>query len=513
MEHQKSHYVTDWLEKRAKLTPDTIALEDADHGTRTTYAEWNAAANRTARMLDRMGIGKGDLVSVYSVNRREYLDLLFACGKTGAILHNLNWRLTVHELASILGETQPRLLFFSPEWAKQVEQLSDRFPTLSCIPFEADDDRGHGNFHQRDHEVPHWKQVDLEMDHPWGIYYTGGTTGLPKGAIMTHGNMTWNSINTIMSWQLTADDVAALQLPFFHVGGPNIFFLPLIHVGGKTILAREFNVEQTFDLIESSGVTLYIGVPTMYVMLQSHARWESADFSRLKLVISGGAPCPLPVMQRFWDRGVDFKMGYGLTEAAGNNFWMPPGRAPSKPGSVGVPIFHIDMRVVDEDSKPCPPEREGELHIRGPHITPGYYRQPGETAKVLQDGWLKTGDMATYDKDGYYTILGRSKDMFISGGENVYPAEVESVMHAHEAVAEAALIGVPHEKWGEVGCAFVVLNPGFDLKQEQLAAFMVERLAKFKLPRTFHFIDEMPKTVIGKIDKLALSARYEKGEA
>ena len=190
---------------------------------------------------------------------------------------------------------------------------------------------------------------EMAMDDPWGIYYTGGTTGLPKGAILTHGNITWNSVNTISSWGLHGGHVAPLQLPFFHVGGPNIFLMPLVHTGGKTILCEGFDLDETFDLIESGGITHYVAVPTMYQMMQAHPRWEAADFSHLELVISGGAPCPLPIMEKFWERGIDFKMGYGLTEAAGNNFWLPPEDVARKTTSVGHPLFHIDMKIVAED--------------------------------------------------------------------------------------------------------------------------------------------------------------------
>jgi fatty-acyl-CoA synthase len=310
-------------------------------------------------------------------------------------------------------------------------------------------------------------------------------------------------VNTIASWGIHGGHIAALQLPFFHIGGPNIFMMPLVHTGGTTILCSGFDVEETFDLIERGGITHYVAVPTMYQMLQSHPKWETADFSRLELVISGGAACPLPVMDKFWERGIDFKMGYGLTEASGNNFWLPPADVARKKTSVGFPIFHIDMKIVSEDGSECGPDTEGELLIKGPHVTPGYWNKPEATAETIVDGWLHTGDVARRDAEGYYTIIGRSKDMFISGGENVYPAEVESVMLAYPGVAEAALVGVPHEVWGEVGKAFVVAAGGLDT--EALLEFMRERLAKYKLPREVILIDEMPKTAIGKIDKKVLA--------
>jgi fatty-acyl-CoA synthase len=281
--------------------------------------------------------------------------------------------------------------------------------------------------------------------------------------------------------------------------------VPLVHLGGKTILCTGFDIDESYDLIEKGGITHYVAVPTMYQMLQSHPRWEDADFSKLALVISGGAPCPLPVMQKFWDRGIDFKMGYGLTEAAGNNFWLPADRVRDKTTSVGFPIMHIDMKIIDEDGNEVGPNEAGELLIRGPHVTPGYWRRPEATAETIRDGWLYTGDLAVKDEEGFFTIKGRSKDMFISGGENVYPAEVESVMLAYPGVAEAALVGIPHEVWGEVGKAVLVLDAGVDFSEDAFLEFLGERLAKYKLPRTVIVMPEIPKTAIGKIDKKLLA--------
>jgi fatty-acyl-CoA synthase len=345
---------------------------------------------------------------------------------------------------------------------------------------------------------------ELTLDDPWGIYYTGGTTGLPKGAVITHGNITWNSINTITSWGINDRHKAAIQLPFFHIGGPNIFMVPLVHAGGTTILCSGFDPDETFDLVENAGITHYVAVPTMFQVLQEHLKWEQADFSKLELVMSGGAPCPVPVMEKFWDRGVDFKMGYGLTEASGNNFWLPPEMVQEKIGSVGYPLFHVDMKIIREDVTECDDNEEGELLIGGPHIVDGYWKNPAATAEVFRDGWLHTGDVARRDRDGCYSILGRSKEMFISGGENVYPAEIESVLSEHPMVLEAAVVGVPHKTWGEVGRAFVVVADNYE--ERAVRDFLIERLARYKLPRSIIVLDSLPLTAIGKLDKKLLSS-------
>ena len=508
-----SAFVTDWLDKRARLTPERVAIENVTGETVLTYREWNHRVNRTAHFLQRLGVKKGDRVSVYASNCIEYLDVLFACGKFGAILHHLNWRLTVHELRSMIDDAEPRVLIYSGDWCEQVNEL--RPHAQRVIHFIAMDARAHPDdlaLDERDTmpgDPP--ARPNLRPDDPWAIFYTGGTTGLPKGAVLTHANMTWNSINTVVSWGLTRDDAAPLQLPLFHIGGPNIFMLPLVHVGGRTILCRGFDVEETFDLIDSGRINLYVGVPTMYIMMQQHPRWAQVDFSRMKLVISGGAPCPRPVMQAFWDKGVDFKLGYGLTEATGNNFWLPDSDVRRKPGSVGFPLFHVDAKIIRPDGSECGPDEAGELLLRGPHIFAGYWQKPEETQQALRDGWLHTGDLARRDAEGYFTIIGRSKEMFISGGENVYPAEIESVLHGHPAVAEVAVIGVPHDKWGEVGEAFVVLQEGETVDEASLRNYLSERLAKYKIPQRIRFIPELPKTAIGKIDKEQLRQMAIKG--
>ena len=499
-------YATDWLARRAQLTPDRVALVDRTTGTQTTYAEWNGRANRTARFLQRLGVGRGDRVAVYASNCPEYLDLFWAAPKIGAVLQNLNWRLTVHELQGIVAGARPKVFLYGPTWREQAEQLKASFTTVEHVV--ALDDPAAGELALAQREAMSAEPVPmpaLTLDDPWGIYYTGGTTGLPKGAVLTHGNITWNSVNTVASWGLHGGHSAPLQLPFFHVGGPNIFMAPLVHVGGTTVLCSGFDPDETFDLVERSGITHYVGVPTMFQMLQEHPRWKSADFSRLELVISGGAPCPLPVMEKFWERGVDFKMGYGLTEATGNNFWLPPSLVRSKKGSVGYPNFHVEMKTIREDGGNCGPHEAGELLIRGPNVFAGYWNDPAATAATIRDGWLHTGDIAMQDEDGCYTILGRSKEMFISGGENVYPAEVESALLSHPGVTAAAVVGVPHDTWGEVGRAFIVVEPGYD--EAQLRAHLERRLARYKLPRFIVVVDALPLTAIGKIDKKLLAAR------
>ncbi len=504
--------VPDWLARRAQLSPERVALIDTQDNNRAiTYRQCNAQANRTAHFLQQaLGVGKGDRVAVLAKNSVAYLDIWFALGKIGGVLQNLNWRLTPYELQSIVAEAQPKALIYDPEFSSTVQALESALQghALRWVSLGTPAAPHHLEFAQReaypDTPPPH---PTLSPEDPWVLCYTGGTTGLPKGAILSHRAITANAVNTIISWGLTPEDATLLNAPLFHTGGLNVFTAPLVYLGGMSIVGREFDLEQTFDWLESGQVTVFFGVPTMFIMMQNHPRWEKADFSHLRFVISGGAPCPLPVFERFWAKGVEFKTGYGLTEAGPNTFWLPPEQVRSKPGAVGYPLFHVEVRVVDEQGRDLPPGQVGELLIRGPHLFSGYWNRPEETAKALRDGWLYTGDLATYDADGCFRIMGRRKEMIISGGENVYPGEIESVLHGHPAIAEAAVVGVPDPKWGEVPWAAVVLRPGHKVDAEALRAYCRERLAGYKVPKRFIFLEALPKTGANKVDKRRLKAQ------
>ncbi|HEX8202799.1 MAG TPA: long-chain fatty acid--CoA ligase [Isosphaeraceae bacterium] len=506
----------DWLGRRALLSPEKEALIDAaDGGRAIPYGAWDRAANRTARFLRARGVARGDRVAILARNSVAYLDPWFACGKLGAILQPLNWRLTPRELGAAVADGTPRVLAYGAEFLEPVRALrAAASPARDWIALDgsARAEDGDCAFDERDgcDETPP-PPVELGWDDPWVLCPTDGTTGRPKAAVLTHGNITWNSINTVTGWGLGPDDVTVLNAPLFHTGGLNVLTAPLVHVGGTSIVCRGFDPGQVFDLLDGAGVTLLFGVPTMFLALQQHPRWDRADFTRLRLVIRGGAPCPEPIFARFRQRGVALRTGHGLTEAGPNTFGMPPEALGRKPGSVGVPLFHVDVTIVDEAGRACAAEEVGELRIRGPHVCAGYWRRPEETARAFRAGWLRTGDLARRDAEGHYWFVGRLKDAIISGGENVYPAEVEAVLAAHPAVAEVAVIGVPDATWGEVPRAVVVPQPGGTLVPDDLIAFAAGRLARYKLPRRVVLVDALPRTAAGKVDKGPL--RREHGGA
>lgn len=518
----------DWLQRRDMLSPNKVACIDAINDNRPiTYREWNQQANQLANFFrDGLGIRKGDRVSIYSGNRVEYLDALFACNKLGAILHVINWRLTARELEAIINDAAPRALLYSQEFSRQVDELRPRLPTVER--FVGLDPVTRAQAPQERYADLHWPTersnwpktqpppVELDWEDPWMICYTGGTTGLPKGAILHYRSVTANSVNTIVSWGLRPDDVIPQYMPFFHTGGLNVLTTPLVHLGGTSIVCAGFDIDQLFDQIEKLGVTFFFAVPTMFLMMIQHPRWESLDLSNVRLVMAGGGTCPAVVYEAFWEKGVEFKAGYGLTEAGPNTFWLPAEYMKSKIGSVGRPLFHIDVKLaacvppggMDETGEEVGPNEVGHLLIRGPHVFGGYWNQPEATAETIVDGWLHTGDLARRDEEGDYYIVGRLKDMIKSGGENIYPAEVEDVMHSHPDIAEAALIPVPDPKWGEVGRAIVVLKPGTSPTQADLIDWLREHMAHYKVPKSIVFVDTLPKTAANKVDKQQLIEQY-----
>ena len=503
----------DWLQRRETLSPNKVALIDAcNYNQPITYREWNQRANQLANFLrDGLGIGKGDRVSIYAMNRVEYLDALFACNKLGAILHVINWRLTVRELEPLINDVAPRVLLYSQEFAAPVDELRPRLSSVQRF-IGLDEVTSDHDLHWPT-ERGNWPKaqpppVELDWADPWIICYTGGTTGLPKGAILHYRSITANSVNTIVSWGLRPDDVVPLNMPLFHTGGLNVLTLPLAHLGGTNIVCAGFDIDQFFDQVENLGVTFFFGVPAMLLMMIQHPRWESLHLSNMRLVMSGGGTCPAVVYEAFWEKGVEFKGGYGLTEAGPNTFWLPTELMKTKIGSVGRPLFHIDVKLVDEAGEEVGPNEVGHLLIRGPHVFGGYWNRPVATAETIVDGWLHTGDLARRDEDGDHYIVGRLKDMIKSGGENIYPAEVEDVMHSHPAVAEAALIPVPDPKWGEVGRAIIVLKPAASLTAADLIAWLRERMANYKAPRSVVFVDALPKTGANKVDKPKLIEEY-----
>lgn len=505
-------HAADLLSYRARLTPDREALLYTHTGERFTYAQLNARTNRTANFLRALGVQKGDRVSILANNSVIYLDLFYGLAKIGAIFAPLNWRLTARELSFIVADCAPRILFCGPEFTQTVNELWDELKNAQVVSVEGAKIEGALSYES---ELARASDAEPERpalndDDPYCILYTSGTTGRPKGAVLPHRQILWNCINTVISWGLREDDVSPLLTPLFHAGGLFAFMTPIFYVGGRIVLTRAFDAEQSLEMIVAEKCTVVLGVPTLFQLWYNTAYFQLADFSRVRFWINGGASIPVPLMQSWVAvKGGVFRQGYGLTEVGPNCFSMTDEESKRKRGSVGKPIFHTQMRLVNpETRKEIGVNEPGELLISGPHVCAGYWKNPKATTEAMTDGWFHTGDMARRDEDGFFYIIGRFKDMIKSGGENIYAAEVETIFRDHPAVADAALIGQPDEKWGEIGLMIVLPKPGQSATQADLLKFCEGKLARYKIPKRIVFANEFPYSPYGKIEKAKLREKY-----
>ena len=463
------HTIDRFLRDRARRTPGRVAIEFG--GAETTYAELDARSGELARCLSH-----GEVVSTLTGNSPEHVALMFACAKAGAILHPISWRLAPAEVAFQLDDAGSAALWVEDEH----RALADAALSLAAVS-------------PRTELQPSNSLLQAPGDED-GLFliYTSGTTGKPKGALLTHANCYWTNLSFDLATGIDGDDVVLACLPQFHCGGWNVQPLLAWWKGAKVVLERQFEAARALRLIEEKRVTTMMGVPANYLFMAQEPGFASTDLSSLRCCVVGGAPMPVPLLELWRDRAVEIVQGYGLTEASPNVLCLAPEDAMRKIGSAGKAYPYVEIDVGPD----------GELLVRGPNVFPGYWRNPEATADTLAGGWLHTGDVVEVDDEGFVTIRGRLKEMFISGGENVYPAEIESVLHDHPRVQDAAVVGVPDERWGEVGAAFVV-RAG-EVGEDELVAFCRQRLARFKVPKRVHFVDALPRNSMGKIQKSEL---------
>lgn len=493
-------YQQDWIGKWAVYSPDKTAVREAGSGRALTYAELNRLGNRLAHYVTgELGLQKGSRVAVLAENCLEYLVLFTMAQKTGCILVPLNYRLAGAELDFMVQNAAPDMLIVEEQFEEKLREApqAGRIPhrrTLAelstlCDPaFQKESDERFENIPVAPHD-------------PIFILYTSGTTGFPKGALYTHKMLFWNSINTAMSLIVNTESRTVNCMPPFHTGGWNVLQTPFLHHGAFVCIMKKFDACRVLELLESERATIFMGVPTMLKMIAEEPAFETADFESLYYLIVGGEPMPIPLIETWHDKGVPIRQGYGMTEVGPNLTSLHQRDAIRKKGSIGRPNFYVDIRIVDEQGKDRPPGEAGELLLRGPMVTPGYWRNPEATRKAFHGNWFRSGDRVRLDEEGYLYVVDRIKNMFISGGENVYPAEVERVLLQHEAVAEAAVTGVPDERWGEVGKALIVLQKGAGIQTENLIDFCRTQLAKFKVPKYVVFVESLPKNDTGKIDR------------
>jgi fatty-acyl-CoA synthase len=505
-------YIGDYLARRELYSPDKLAFIDAGKSPewRLTFREANGRANRLASWLRSHGIEKGDRVAILARDGYEHLDVFFACSKIGAIHTALNWRLHWQELLDIFRYTTPKILIFSDDFKDNVRQLLSHFPRTTL---HLDGNGLPSSLHfettlQSSSDSPA-TCPDLEAEDIAALIFTGGTTGLPKAAQVSHRMIAWNTLNTVIH-DVTHNDVYLNVFPMFHTGGLFVYTLPQVIFGGTTIFIRQFDPAQVLSLLERERVTIFAAVPTMYQMLTTAPNWESADLSSLRFCTSGGAPLPVPLVEKYTkEKYIRFKQGFGMTEFGPGIFALAPEDAIRKAGSIGRPNFYVDAQIVDAGNNFLGPSEPGELVLKGPSYCSGYFNDPEATAAALDErGFFHTGDIAYYDDEGYFYIVDRKKDMFISGGENVYPAEIERVLYQHPAVHMCAVVGLPDEKWGEAGKACVVLKPGYSVSENELLKFMTDRLAKYKVPKSVSLMTSLPISAAGKILKRELREQF-----
>ena len=493
---------TDWLSRNALYTPDAPALVWAPTGETYTYAELHRAGARLAKGLaERFALSKGDRIAVLAENTTEHVLLFCAAQTAGYVLVPLNFRLAPPELQYLVDDSDPHVTFASEGYRDTAQDLDGGEPV---VPLGAVEDLIESASGETGDDGP-------DLDDPLMILYTSGTTGRPKGAIISHKMLFWNSVNTELRLNLTAEDRSFNAAPFYHTGGWNVLLTPFLHHGATTYLFPSFDPGAVLRTCEEEDMTILWGVPTMLKMMADHEAFDEVSFDSVRYAVVGGEAMPEPLIRTWQDKGVPIRQGFGMTEVGVNCFSLPERDALRKIGSIGFPNFYVDATVVDEDGDEVPPNTTGELLLRGPVVTPGYWNDPAATDEAIdENGWFHTGDLVEVDEKGYYYVVGRKHDMFISGGDNVYPAEIESALYEHPQVDEAAVLGVPDDEWGEVGAAFVV--PDGDLSSETITAHCREHLAKYKVPKHVRLLDNLPLGDSGKVDKAALRARFDAAE-
>ncbi len=489
-----------WIERKRERSRGVVALVFGEQ--RITYDELAERIARLSSALRDRGVSKGDRVAYLGNNHPSFLETLFAVASLGAVFVPLNTRLAAPELEYMLENSGASLFVFQHElselaraagWSTQIERRivvgGEAVPGIE--EFEAVVASG------EDRQV----EAEVALDDPAIILYTSGTTGHPKGAVISHGNITWNSFNVMVDYGVSPGERVLLISPMFHVAALSNGAIAVLLQGGTVVVHERFEPGAVLETIEAERITMLAGVPTTYQMLQEHPDWDSTDISSLRRLTCGGSAVPERIMAAYEERGLGFSVGYGMTETSPGTTALPADKAMLKVGSSGLRHFFTDVKIVDGSGDELPPGEVGEIWVRGPNVISGYWQNPEATASSFVDGWFRSGDLGYFDEDGYIFISDRLKDMIISGGENIYSAEVEGIIMEIPSIAAVALVGVPDQKWGEVPHAYVQPKPGETVAGDEIVSHLSGRLAKYKIPREIHFVDDFPRTASGKIRK------------
>lgn len=496
--------VPDLLARRAALTPHAVAFRAPQGDETLTYGAFDRRVSQAASVLQGLGLTPGERLAVLCRNRVEFFELLFACARVGVVMVPLNWRMPAAELMQLLADAAPGAIAFGQEDAPAAAALASAASTMIALDqAEGESSAAVAYPTARDTAAPIEAHRPWQDEQCWYLIYTSGTTGRPKGVIYTFGMALANYVNIRQGMQISVADVTLNFLPLFHTAGINLVTLPTLFEGGSVVLMPSFDVERVVSLLEAGSLDTLFGVPAVFSQLSQHPRFDDLDLTRVRAWGCGGAPLPTSLLRRYLERGAKVCNGMGMTETGPTAFLMDPDHVHEKIGSVGKPQLLVQARIRDDVGAECEEGAHGEICFAGPGVTPGYWQQPDATAAAFtSDGWLRSGDLGYRDADGYYYVVGRRKEMFISGAENVYPVEVENVLVGHPTVLDAAVIGVPDDTWGEVGIAFLCAVSGAELPaDDQLRTYCREHLAAYKVPKRFIHVTEFPRTAAGKIRK------------
>ena len=503
--------IGDWIKKWSFLQPHKRALIFEDRPF--TYQEVNQHTNQLCHFLLELVIQKGDRISVLLYNCHQYIEIFFALSKIGAILVPLNWRLAGPELEFIIKDSGSRMLIFDPEFEEVIVSIRPHLNLSNgdyisvgspCPDWAKDYEKG---LLESPVQEPHL-QVSAGDEDPHILMYTSGTTGIPKGAILSHRNNFFNALNADIFYNLTSKDIMIVSRPMFHSGGLLVEAAPVLYKGGTLILKKRFRSHEILETIQKYRVTLLEMAATVYQFILQECDLTQYDLSSIRCYFTGGERVPKTMLKEYYRKGITISQIFGQTEASTIAF-LSPDDAVLKIGSVGLPVFHGEVRIVDKTGKDASPGEVGEIIIKGPTLMSGYWNHLDLTAEIIRDGWLYTGDLASRDEEGYIYIVDREKDMYVSGGENIYPAEIEKVLHTHPKIFDAGIVGAPDEKWGEVGKAFIVLKPGETMGNGEIFEFLKGKVAKYKIPKYAEYIEELPKTASGKIQKFLLKEWHQ----
>jgi fatty-acyl-CoA synthase len=488
--------LSQWIVHQADRRPKNVALRF--EGAEITYAALDARVRRLATALRaEYGVQSGDRVAHLGFNGPVVLELLFACARLGAILAPLNWRLAPAEHRMILLDCSPKVLVVDLQFRPSIDNLAN---ALGSVAIVGEDDLLAA---ATSANAPAAGNRSLALL----LVYTSGATGRPKGVVLTQEALFWNAVDSIAAHDMTSADHVLTVLPMFHVGGLNIHTTPALHAGASVTIHRRFDPAQALRAIAEDRPTLFLAVPQVSLAMTAHRQWASTDVSSLRFVTTGSSIVPEPVIRPWLQRGVTVTQVYGLTESAPVAICLRREDAQRKIGSCGKPTIHCEARIVDDSGRELPPGEKGEIVLRGPNLFREYWNDPTATAGAFANGWLRTGDIGHRDAEGFYYVDDRLKDMVIAGGENIYPAEIENVLVACPAIFEAAVVGRPDERWGEVPIAYVVVKSGSSLTSEDVMALFEGRIARFKHPREIVFLDSLPRNAMGKVLKYELRAR------